>query len=65
MSRDLTRDRAGEQLGLGRLHAHICRIITCLSESISIELDPPYPSGDESGLNLRQHRHHTLGYKRN
>ena len=43
MSRDHTRDRAGDQLGLGRLHAHVCRIITCLSEPISIESDPPYP----------------------
>ena len=34
MSRDHTRDRAGDQLDLGRLHAHVCRIITCLSEPI-------------------------------
>ena len=47
MSRDHTRDRAGDQLGLGRLHAHVCRIITCLSESISIESDPPYPSEEK------------------
>ena len=44
MSRDHTRDRAGDQLDLGRLHAHVCRIITCLSEPISIESDPPYPT---------------------
>ena len=41
MSREHTRDRAGDQLGLGRLHAHVCRIITSLSESTRIVSESP------------------------
>ena len=54
MSRDHTRDRAGDQLGLGRLHAHVCRIITCLSKSISIESDPPYPPKFRNSMSQRK-----------